>query len=145
MRETIIYLQSYLLHPNTITKECLYMIELITKNNNWYNTNLATIKWCMMCSCLHPFPIPFLSFNVMFPFECKQLFFIFICSGLFKGNIRFVKKKGYFCKCSIKYRFLEMKYFFSTQILTDILFFLILSKTLSIFVDNFKCMFLCHS
>lgn len=92
MRETIIYLQSYLLHPNTITKECLYMIELITKNNNWYNTNLATIKWCMMCSCLHPFPIPFLSFNVMFPFECKQLFFIFICSGLFKGNIRFVKK-----------------------------------------------------
>lgn len=92
MRETIIYLQSYLLHPNTITKECLYMIELITKNNNWYNTNLATIKWCMMCSCLHPFPIPFLSLNVMFPFECKQLFFIFICSGLFKGNIRFVKK-----------------------------------------------------
>lgn len=92
MRETIIYLQSYLLHPNTITKECLYMIELITKDNNWYNTNLATIKWCMMCSCLHPFPIPFLSFNVMFPYECKQLLFIFICSGLFKGNIRFVRK-----------------------------------------------------
>lgn len=143
MRETIIYLQSYLLHPNTITKECLYMIELITKDNNWYNTNLATIKWCMMCSCLHPFPIPFLSFNVMFPFECKQLFFIFICSGLFKGNKRFVRKSlllQVFNKISFSR---DEIFFFHAN--TDILFFLILSETLSIFVDNFKCMFLCHS